>query len=120
MRVPLLTTLDLEDGTLHSWGEGRNGELGNGQLERSSKPVQLKGIPSEVSSFSCHAQHSLAVAGTHVPLYLYSFVTAVSVQTTGRACTVGVKVRMTSLAWENIAVMEERQGKWAHALMALK
>lgn len=55
----------LKNGTVRAWGEGDNGELGNGEMSDQGLPVVVKSL-SGVSAISAGEDHSLALlkAGT--------------------------------------------------------
>ncbi|MGB4549962.1 MAG: carboxypeptidase regulatory-like domain-containing protein [Syntrophales bacterium] len=50
----------LDDGTVWAWGVGTSGQLGNGQFDNSSVPVQVQGLTG-ITAIACGGYHSMAV-----------------------------------------------------------
>jgi hypothetical protein len=54
-------TCALVNGGAWCWGNNENGELGNGQRQNSSHPVQVKGLASGVTALSAGLHHTCAI-----------------------------------------------------------
>lgn len=59
----------LSDGTVRTWGNNANGQLGNGATINSSLPVTVSGLAGPVTTISAGWSHSAAISDSSVNIW---------------------------------------------------